>query len=73
MTILVRVTDRDFELTVCGTPSKAWLDWLATTTVLLTEDQLRWRGLGRATQWQRPAVAPQPQFDLDDADDDGQP
>ncbi len=43
MTILSRVVWPGGELTVCGTPSKAWLDWLRTTTTPLTADQIRWR------------------------------
>ncbi|MGW4525155.1 hypothetical protein [Amycolatopsis sp. NPDC004378] len=43
MTILSRVVKPGFDLTVCGTPSKAWLDWLRTTDAPLTADQIRWR------------------------------
>ena len=43
MTILSRVVWPGGELTVCGTPSKAWLEWLRTTDTPLTADQIRWR------------------------------
>lgn len=45
MTILSRVVTPDYELTVCGTPSKAWFDWLVTTKAPLTADQIAWRDL----------------------------
>lgn len=48
MTILARVVRPDFELTVCGAPSKAWLDWLLTAEVPLTETQIAHRELHRA-------------------------
>lgn len=43
MTILSRVKKPDFELTVCGLPSKAWLEWLKTAEVPLTPGQQWWR------------------------------
>lgn len=43
MTILARVVKPGFELTVCGQPSKEWLDWLLTTDVPLTADQIKRR------------------------------
>lgn len=45
MTILARIEKPGYELTVCGTPSKEWLEWLKTTTLPLTEGQLAWREL----------------------------
>lgn len=43
MTCLVRVKGPGYDLRVCGTPSRAWLDWLLTAQVPLTDDQTRWR------------------------------
>lgn len=47
MTILSRVEGPGFELTVCGTPSKSWFDWLLTAQVPLTEAQMAWREIHR--------------------------
>lgn len=53
MTILARLEKYDkegnviMELTCCGTPSKAWLDWLLTATVPLTAGQMAWREIHR--------------------------
>ena len=51
MTILARIEKYGpdgkitTELTCCGHPSKAWLDWLKTATVPLTAEQHMWRAL----------------------------
>lgn len=50
MTILCRIERPDFELTVCGAPSKAWLDWLRTAEVPLTACQLAWREVALARE-----------------------
>jgi hypothetical protein len=70
MTILVRVVAPGFELTVCGAPSKAWLDWLRTTDVPLTAAQQSWRDLGSGSG-PRPATTrhPRQQFDLVDTEE----
>ncbi len=50
MTILCRIEptgDNHVTLTVCGTPTKAWLDWLLTAEVGLTAEQIWWRELHR--------------------------
>ncbi|WP_254240456.1 hypothetical protein [Allokutzneria sp. A3M-2-11 16] len=49
MTILSRIEKPGFELTVCGTPNKQWLDWLLTTDKPLTANQIYWRELHRDT------------------------
>lgn len=50
MTILCRIEKPGLELTVCGTPSKEWLDWLLTAEVPLTADQMAWRDVRRQAQ-----------------------
>lgn len=43
MTVLSYVNNNGFELRVCGTPSKAWVEWVRTATVPLTPHQQWWR------------------------------
>lgn len=47
MTILLRLEQPGMDLTVCGTPDRAWLDWVRTAEVGLTEGQLMWRDIAR--------------------------
>jgi hypothetical protein len=73
VTILSRVVGPGFELTVCGTPTPEWLDWLATTDAPLTAGQRAWRELGRVPGGQEPGTAPAhrkpEQFDLVDTEE----
>jgi hypothetical protein len=64
VTILCRIDatpENSAELTVCGTPTKAWLDWLLTAEVGLTSEQIAWRELHRQGLAERSSVAPQPE------------
>lgn len=74
MTILSRIVGRDFELTVCGSPSKEWLGWLLIAEVPLTAGQMAWRELHRGaatapTALPRPARRTPAPFDLVDTDE----
>jgi hypothetical protein len=63
LTILVRIKAPGCDLTVCGTPSKEWLDWLLTAEVPLTDDQKHWRDLHAVATGHRaggPRVWPPP-------------
>lgn len=47
MTLLAYAKGRDFELFVCGAPSREWLEWVRTTAVPLTGDQVVWREIAQ--------------------------
>jgi hypothetical protein len=62
MTIICRIDstpNNSDELTVCGTPTKKWLDWLLTAEVGLTAEQVAWRELHRQGVAERQHEAPQ--------------
>ncbi len=43
VTILAYVKRDQFELIVCGAPDAAWIEWVRTTDMPLTQDQMSWR------------------------------
>lgn len=73
MTILCRIKRQGFDLRVCGTPSKDWLDWLKTAEVPLTEGQKFWLDVGGTPVKPAPRRPgnrrPAPQFDLVDTEE----
>jgi len=48
-----------FQLTVCGSPTKEWLEWLRSTDMPLTACQLAWRD-GHHTTPLQPLATPPP-------------
>lgn len=49
-----------FELFVCGTPSREWLEWVRTTAVPLTSGQVVWREIAQDRVDQLGRVEPRP-------------
>lgn len=47
MTLLAYAKGLDFELFVCGSPSREWLEWVRTTAVPLTSGQVMWRDIAQ--------------------------
>lgn len=47
MTILAYVKTPGFELIVCGSPSREWLEWVRTTDLPLTQGQAGWREIAQ--------------------------
>lgn len=66
MTILARVVNGSFELTVCGNPSREWAEWLLTATVPLTASQIAHRDAYRAARDARAGEPSDVAFDLED-------
>lgn len=43
----MHVREPGFELIVCGSPNREWLEWVRTTTVPLAGDQVMWRTIAQ--------------------------